>query len=332
MELLRVLTMFLVLVVHTTFHQFGYPRAALVQADPLSWTLLSAAHASAIGCVDIFILISGWFGIRATLQGGCRLLFQLLFIVTLTNVGVALTDANFAAGWGDIGKSYIGYWFINSYLLLYIISPVLNAYVAQASERDFRRLLIVFFIVHTLMEEFSDDIRWGYSVISFVGLYLLARYLRLHLAPRISHWKRQIFLMGYLAYILLFVLLVISVSYMLPQHTKGIAYYMSSYANPLVIIASASLLLYFSRLRFQSRVVNWLAAGSLTVYLLHQNRFVRPHFREMIMFLSTEHRYLVFGLAVFVFLLGVYLFSCLVDVPRRIIFEKIKSIFPNKPL
>ncbi len=330
MELLRIVTMFFVLVVHTTFHQFGYPRANLVQADPLSWTLLSTVHASAIGCVDIFILISGWFGIRATLQGGLRLLFQLFFLVSVANIGVSLITGGCAETWGEIGKSYISYWFINSYILLYIISPVLNAYVAQASERDFRHLLIVFFIVHTLMEEFSDDIRWGYSVISFVGLYLLARYLRLYLAPRIAHWRRRVFLMGYLAYIALFVILVMSAAYIVPQHTKGIAYYMSSYANPFVIIGSVSLLLYFSRLRIQNRLINWLAAGSLAAYLLHQNRFIRPYFREMITYLSSEYRYLTFGMAVFAFLVGVYLCSCLVDVLRRVAFKGLQRVSCKK--
>lgn len=41
-----------------------------------------------------------------------------------------------------------------------------------------------------------------------------------------------------------------------------------TYTNPLVILASLSLLLYFSRLQFTSNSINWLAASAFAIYFI----------------------------------------------------------------
>ena len=66
---------------------------------------------------------------------------------------------------------------------------VLNAFIEQASQKDFRNVLIAFFtfefIYGWIFSGSTQHIQDGYSTISFIGLYLLARYVRLY-QPRIS--------------------------------------------------------------------------------------------------------------------------------------------------
>lgn len=72
-------------------------------------------------------------------------------------------------------------WFIKAYLLLYIISPVLNAFVENVSRRTLRNVLVAYWGLLVLLGwvfEATDYINNGYSIVSFVGLYLLARYMR----------------------------------------------------------------------------------------------------------------------------------------------------------
>ena len=74
-------------------------------------------------------------------------------------------------------------WFIKAYLGLYIIAPVLNAFVNNAEKKAFQKVLLSFFIFQTAYSWISGGavfFEGGYSTMSFIGLYLLARYVKLH--------------------------------------------------------------------------------------------------------------------------------------------------------
>ena len=63
-----------------------------------------------------------------------------------------------------------------------IISPVLNAFVSTTSRKTFKDVLIAFFFIQTICGFYSqyDFFNSGYSPLSFIGLYLLARYMKLY--------------------------------------------------------------------------------------------------------------------------------------------------------
>ena len=90
----------------------------------------------------------------------------------------------------------------------------------------------------------------------------------------------------------------------------------TNYTNPFVILGSCFLLLFFSRLNFRSRLINWLAAGSLSVYVVHQNLLARPVFKEAVVHLHKEFEPLLFALLTLLSLVGVYVVSVLVDQVR----------------
>ena len=78
-ELLRIVAMFMVLLVHADFFSLGEPTAEECVTSPkdviprlLFWSL-------SIACVDIFVLISGWFGIKPRAKGICNFLFSVFF-------------------------------------------------------------------------------------------------------------------------------------------------------------------------------------------------------------------------------------------------------------
>lgn len=57
----------------------------------------------------------------------------------------------------------------------------------------------------------------------------------------------------------------------------------SAYTNPFVIAASVALTLYFSKLHFTNKAVNWLAYSSFSIYLLHMNSLLARHFKEIML-------------------------------------------------
>lgn len=131
--------------------------------------------------VNVFVLISGWFGIRPTLRGAIKLLFQCVFIITICyTVGVVTGVCKLNLS--GIINSLTAYrmWFIPSYLGLYLFAPALNLWIEKMSRRQFRNVLIAFFsfeMVYGFCVPEINPIGFGESSFSFFGLYMLGRYL-----------------------------------------------------------------------------------------------------------------------------------------------------------
>lgn len=281
MELLRIVAMLFVLVLHAGYMVFGKPAPAGIREEPFAAALPIFTETATIVAVDVFVLISGWFGLRASLAGAVRLLFQCIFIaLAVLSMSAVLVVADGCAPptAKAIYDSFFNYWFLWSYLILYVISPVLNAYAERAGKRHFGWLLASFYLVQTLTDflAFSDDFQSGHSALSFAGLYLLARYVRLH-CPRLTRIRTRHYLAVYLLYVVSVTLLTETVAFVFPDSLFDVvAGRLIRYSSPLVVVAAMALVLAFARLRFTSRVVNTLAAGSFAAYLLNCNELLLP--------------------------------------------------------
>ena len=164
------------------------------------------------------------------------------------------------------------YWFVIDYLILYAISPILNVFIKTACFRSFLLFLLVFFFLEFTLG-WVIDIRFagfnnGYSVLSFVGLYLLASFLRKFPTrlQKFSVW------LNITCYIVLSFLPVI-IYYLIGKDLASLYY-----SSPFVILSSVFFFLAFTKLSFKSRLVNSLAVSSFSIYLVHQHPFVVKHF------------------------------------------------------
>ena len=267
-ELFRLFAMMLVMLVHANYTSLGVVTQSDLLATPISATLRVVCEQLCIVSVNLFVLLSGWFGIRPSLKKFASLIFQVLFIGLSVMQICRLSGVDVPSQMlGDMIYFGAHYWFVPAYIVLFWIAPILNSFAEHASKRDFGWTLVAFFTVQTLFGWLSGDYAYfhsGYSAISFSGLYLLAQYVRLY-AERLramAWWKHL------LSYLLLTAI---------PAAMSLVGLYFfdrtfgaSSYASPFVIGASVSLLLMFSKLHFESRVVNWLSASAFAIYLVHQ--------------------------------------------------------------
>ena len=186
-ELLRIIAMFMILVVHADFWLLGLATLAEFHAAPAgTWTRILIESAS-IGCVNIFILISGWFSIRVSVRGFCSFLFQcafflLGFYLLMIIAGQEQPGLRQLAPYLCFTKAN---WFIKAYIGLYILAPMLNLFAEKATKRQLALTLLAFYSFQTLYGWTNSAVfvEQGYSTFSFIGLYLLARYLKLHGNP-----------------------------------------------------------------------------------------------------------------------------------------------------
>lgn len=194
LELLRIIAMLLVMVVHANFFSLGSPSTDELQAFPQTSITRIFIQSISICCVNIFVLISGYFGIRPKFISLVSFLYQILFFfVLIYAMCIAMGYSSFnLQGLLQCVCLTSSNWFIKAYLLLFILAPVLNAFVDMRNQQLHRNILIGFYLMQTIYGCLfaADFFNNGYSTLSFIGLYLLARYIRLY-TPKFAQLNRQ---------------------------------------------------------------------------------------------------------------------------------------------
>lgn len=274
-ELLRIVAMLMVLGLHANFVALHIPDADSI----LTFTGINRVfwQSACIVAVNVFVMISGWFGIKPSIKGFCNFMWQVVYIVGLLwIVGVIFFNQSVSMKslLRIIGLYGGGGWFVASYIALYIISPILNAYVEKTAPRNIVLMLVAFFLFeflwgNTLSVEFVVG---GYSTFSFIGIYLLAGLLR---KLDLKYSSKTYLGVFFIAAIINTVCIIVAVA----AGSVAVRDTILNYINPLVIIGAASLLLAFAKstiltpASMQSgviqRVVLLLSASCFAAYLLH---------------------------------------------------------------
>lgn len=270
LELLRILSMFGVLIVHSDFGALDTPTLQELQTEPLFCLSRILIEAFAVVSVNVFVLLSGWFGIKFKVKGLCYLLFQCAFFL-FGIYGLCVVLGIESLGVDGIKKCLMlsdNVWFVKCYLGMYIFAPVLNMFVEKADRSVVKTVIIAFLVFQTIFGWLSNGAAFilsGYSAFSFMGLYLLARYVRTYQPS----WSQRSAGKDALTYITL--TLTTAVCMLLFIRLDKFTYFVTfmDYVSPLVIFGGVFLLLTFSKLQFQSKVVNWVATSCFAVYLQH---------------------------------------------------------------
>ena len=306
-ELLRLICMFMVMVCHTNGYVNGEDLVGIQGATRLAINQLCV-------CVDVFVMISGWFGIRATKKGLLNLLFQVAFLGLFCFIVFAVLGQPVSIK-KDLLPSLLfgyGYWFVVSYLILYAISPVLNVFCQHASQKEFRTALILFFGAQVLYG-FTLDVghfAYGFSPLFFIGLYLLARYVRLY-PGRFSSMNKWC---DFAIYVIVSLLSMIGLWF--GYRWFGMGFHLNHNDSPLAVIAALYFMLFFSKLSFQNKTINWLAASSFSIYLLHTNVLIYPYYIQIGDYIKKAFGYPTSIGVLFVYLLIVGTFCILIDKVR----------------
>lgn len=324
--------MLLILVLHANFLAFRFPTNEAIHSQPLTSLGQVWSEALAIVGVNVFILISGYFGIKARVKGIVSLLFQAFFYTvgvysTLVLLGLEPFNlSEFAGSLMPLNRK--AEWFLPTYLSLMIFSPLLNALAQRTSEPELRRYLLLFFLVEFVLGFINDqlEVKDGYSLFAFSGIYLIGRYLRLY-PQRLERWSGWTFLLGYLGLTFAQSLALFLYAYGTEQSivASPLAYKFMSYVSPINILAAILLFLAFSRIKAQSAAVNWIGSSTLAVYLIHCNARLIGRYTGFIRELSEQHPTGLFIVSVVGFMLLVFAGSILIDKLRLLLWRWVIS-------
>lgn len=329
-ELLRIIAMLMILVLHANMMANGLPTCDEVRSDLLSSFFRFFFEVISIVGVNVFVLISGWFGMKCTKRGLGNILFQSTFC-SIVAIGIFFLQHHSLPLWSLLVKeAYIGssYWFVVSYLGLMIMSPLLNAFVEYSSKEVLGHFLVIFFLFQFVYGWLMLDVAHfinGNSILSFVGIYLLARYLRLYGRPQIDK-SSLFFFTGYAlcSLIIVFFLLagVLSNNVLISQNI--IDKVAIAYNSPFVIVGSVCLFLSFVHLDIGShRWINWMAASAFSIYLIHCNIVLLPDYILLMSSAYEKFDGILCILALFVLMLAIGAACILIDQMRVWCWKKI---------
>lgn len=326
-ELLRLFAMFLVLIVHSDFWTLGRPTIANLEDMPIQSLTKVFFESISVVCVNCFILISGWFGIRPTLRGLSNFIFQCLyFIIGCYTVRLIIFGGGVTIN--GIMQCLLltpNSWFIHSYIGLYILSPVLNEFLNKASQKTIRIFLIIFFLYQSTYGWFNGAqyFMLGYSAISFAGLYLLAGYVKRY-PNRLIYQKTGGYL--YAISIICNTALYYAVTFI------GFPLDVYAYCSPFIVMGAVGLLLIFKDIKIKtSKIINRLALSAFAVYLFHTETSIGVMlFKACIVDIYNNYSGVTSLLLIGLVLITFYVFAILLDQPRYFIWKYLSHRFFNK--
>lgn len=310
--------MLLVMFFHSDFLSLGRPLRSDLINNTIGTSFKIMVESACSVCVNVFVLISGWFLINPSRKGLCKYLFQCFFFligIYLFFLLCGLAPISINGIKGALCLTSLN-WFLRAYLALYIISPILNSYLRNTDRRTQRNVLISFYVFQTIYgcSGAAAFVEYGYSTFSFIGLYLLANYIRYSetLNSRIK-WGGLFFLTVVLN----------SIAYGLGLYlNKDLFILVYGYSNPLVIFGAVCLIKKFEKIQIRSaqtaRCINWIASSSFAVYLLHANpNIFNNYFKKTIIILNEHFSGILTIMSIFFFVILVFIVAILLDQPRK---------------
>ena len=275
----------------------------------LTWGFL--VESFCIVAVNCFVLVSGYFGIKLKWRSLIKFYLQCFLIGLVSYLAYIGLKGDFS--WQVLAERLLafthnGWWFVVSYVGLMLLSPILNSAVDNLSDKRLLHSLVLFSIVILYLGWYHkvEVTNYGNSLISFMWMYLIGRYVGKHVSVDSIRKFRWLWLIGYIASALgLFGMIMLRYHYSIEMH------YPLDYNNPFVVIAAVMLLLFFLSFNFQSKVINWLAGSVFAAYLIQEScylghKWIYPHMREMFTYVPDGWRILaLLGVSIAFLLLSI---------------------------
>lgn len=209
--------------------------------------------------------------------GGAKLLIMtFLYYVPLQIAMDTFAGANMIAIFKDICViSYGPYWFITTYLLFYMLSPMVNAYLEKITPRQRIYMLSVLAFINIWIGRITEGQPFfmeGKNVINFLFLYLIGNTVRYY-KPFWEKIKCRYVIFAFAIYNIF----VVGAYYLNMDNVIGkiIMRFCYGYNSPGLITNALLLFVVFLKFKFKSAKINFISSSVFAVYLITDQTFVR---------------------------------------------------------
>lgn len=162
------------------------------------------------------------------------------------------------------------FWFIRTYIYLYLLSPIINKFLLGISFQERLFLFVVLFFISDYIGTIGTDksLSEGYNIITFFLFYTVGDSIREYKSKWSVISKRTwllLFLIVNVSLIVFFSLVGFTNSYI--NHAYNLLFF--GYNSPGLLLSSILLFLFFGCVELKSKMINSMAKSSLAIYILH---------------------------------------------------------------
>ena len=258
-EWLRFFLMLLICVWHTLVHGYGY--------ENMSYEIIPSHRdifilGLCVPAVDSFMLISGYFGINYSIDRFLKFVIQGLLVANFfIVVRYFFFDGKFSFYHQLLPISSGCWWFLTSYVVIMLLSPIINKGIEMIDIKQFGINLFLLFFIYSVVQ-YKLGMNIGGNLITMLLVYLLGRFIK----------KAQIVLSRTQAVVLycFSLMILLSVMFFFFYSRDFHSIWMSlCYNNPIVILMSLSILFVSLSIQkyFFSGIGLFLGKHALLIYL-----------------------------------------------------------------
>ncbi len=220
---------------------------------------------------DIFIMISAWFLADRKCEGFVDKSVVKLFIkTTIFSIGgygvYCLFIGKFDFGSFITSVQWVNssYGFIVVYLFLFLLYPLLNKLISCAQERILQRICLIGLVFITLF-------RGPYNTyFTFIFIYLMISYIKKY---KFTYIKKEWCVYSFVVCSIVIKLIQVVCQLYFPS---GMTSMLDEECDILVLINALSVFIFVAKSEpFYNNIVNFIAKGMITVYLIHENSWLR---------------------------------------------------------
>lgn len=264
--------------------------------------------------VDVFVLISGYFGIRQRWHALCKNYVLCLFYAVVLGLVRWSATGNSHWTWMLMPWSRDLWWFMSTYFLLILVAPWIEQLLGRMKARK-QGMVALSLLMANMLLGFLKVVPLHYSgglpLLNFVTLYCLGICLRENRLA--TGLKRSTLLLG--------ILLTAGCNLAL-AHLQGsslIPYDVLSYASPVTILQALCVLMLFLAWRVPERkALTYYSSSIMAVYLITEYPVCREWLRTVCTTRCPDHP--VLALAFILLLTALVLTSCVtLDKIRKLI-------------
>ena len=263
-DLLRLVLMFMVCILHV-LGQGGILRECEYDIYSAKYKIYYLLEVMCYCAVDAFALISGYMSSDKPLRYAkiIEMWFQTLFYsLVLSVVFLLLGLGEKQSIWKMLMPVTTGYyWYVTAFVAAFFFSPIIHKYISAVSEETAREMLLILLFLFSALGTLRDPFKTvnGYSALWLIVLYAVGALSR---KCRLFSGKKTSFLLllwicsaGFVWLLKVFLL-----------EDKWI-----NYLSPFIVLCGLLMVIVFSRLTLDGKIIRKLSPLAFGVYLFHLN-------------------------------------------------------------
>ena len=336
-DILRVVSMFFIIIGHILM-QGGALSAYFNEGLQSSYYFFNTVYVIAFCGVNCFALVSGYVGWQNTFR--LEKIIKLWANVVFWSVGVSLVLFIYNNEFLSVKEAVSmflplirgRYWFFNAYFVVFMFSPLLNHLIRTLPQKTFQYFLLTVTFVFCIIPflALGNDvlrIQNGFEFSWIIVMYLVGGYFSKYPIKLKKPYKCIVAFLCFalLNFIYKYVIEFVTTKLLgVPSHGDLFL----SYTSPIVIGEAICLLLYFSNLTVNNKIlvktISFITPTLFSVYIIHVHPIVFWKILKDAFIGLTEYNLLVSFMLIITISLTILISCIALDYIRIIIFKFLK--------